>query len=129
MRHQRQWSANPIVPEQHELEVLRTRAEEAHAVAKPRLVVRKAPDPGKEIVRAAVEGGVDHIEMARWAELLLIAPATANVIAKLAVGIADDALTTYGTPVRFGSRVEMVRGMLRAVAPPGPRKRPSIRMT
>ncbi len=41
-------------------------------------------------------GGVDHIELARWADVLLIAPATANVIAKLAVGIADDALTTYG---------------------------------
>jgi phosphopantothenoylcysteine decarboxylase / phosphopantothenate---cysteine ligase len=40
-------------------------------------------------------GGVDHIELARWAELLLIAPATANILAKLAVGIADDALTTY----------------------------------
>jgi phosphopantothenoylcysteine decarboxylase/phosphopantothenate--cysteine ligase len=40
-------------------------------------------------------GGVDHIELARWAELLLIAPATANFIAKLAVGIADDALSTY----------------------------------
>ncbi|HEX6088371.1 MAG TPA: bifunctional phosphopantothenoylcysteine decarboxylase/phosphopantothenate--cysteine ligase CoaBC [Thermoanaerobaculia bacterium] len=40
-------------------------------------------------------GGVDHIELARWAELLLIAPATANVLAKLAAGIADDALTTY----------------------------------
>ena len=40
-------------------------------------------------------GGVDHIELARWAELLLIAPATANVIAKLAHGIADDQLTTY----------------------------------
>src|SRR2546423_12885754 len=40
-------------------------------------------------------GGVDHIELARWAELLLIAPATANVLAKLAVGIADDALSTY----------------------------------
>ena len=40
-------------------------------------------------------GGVDHIELARWAELLLIAPATANVVAKLAAGIADDALTTY----------------------------------
>src|SRR2546423_1651550 len=37
-------------------------------------------------------GGVDHVELARWAELLLIAPATANVLAKLAVGIADDAL-------------------------------------
>ena len=40
-------------------------------------------------------GGVDHIELARWAELLLVAPATANVLAKLATGIADDALTTY----------------------------------
>jgi phosphopantothenoylcysteine decarboxylase/phosphopantothenate--cysteine ligase len=40
-------------------------------------------------------GGVDHIELARWADVLLIAPATANVIAKLATGIADDALTTY----------------------------------
>jgi len=40
-------------------------------------------------------GGVDHIELARWAELLLIAPATANILAKLAAGIADDALTTY----------------------------------
>ena len=43
----------------------------------------------------AQSGGVDHIELARWAELLLIAPATANIIAKLAVGIADDALSTY----------------------------------
>ncbi len=32
---------------------------------------------------------------------------------------ADDALTTYATPVRFGGRAEMARGMLRAVAPPG----------
>jgi phosphopantothenoylcysteine decarboxylase/phosphopantothenate--cysteine ligase len=41
------------------------------------------------------QGGVDHIALARWAEALLIAPATANVLAKLASGIADDALTTY----------------------------------
>jgi phosphopantothenoylcysteine decarboxylase len=34
-----------------------------------------------------------HLEMADAADLLLIAPATANVIAKLAHGIADDALT------------------------------------
>jgi len=43
----------------------------------------------------ASHGGVDHIELARWAEVLLIAPATANIIAKLAAGIADDALTTF----------------------------------
>jgi phosphopantothenoylcysteine decarboxylase/phosphopantothenate--cysteine ligase len=41
------------------------------------------------------KGGVDHIELARWADVLLIAPATANIIAKLAVGLADDALSTY----------------------------------
>src|SRR6266849_2417830 len=41
------------------------------------------------------KGAVDHIELARWADLLLIAPATANILAKLAVGIADDALSTY----------------------------------
>ena len=40
-------------------------------------------------------GGVDHIELARWADLLLIAPATANILAKLAWGLADDALSTY----------------------------------
>jgi len=40
-------------------------------------------------------GGVDHIELARWADLLLIAPATANMLAKLAIGLADDALSTY----------------------------------
>jgi phosphopantothenoylcysteine decarboxylase / phosphopantothenate---cysteine ligase len=40
-------------------------------------------------------GGVDHIALARWADLLLVAPATANLLAKIAVGIADDALTTY----------------------------------
>jgi phosphopantothenoylcysteine synthetase/decarboxylase len=34
-----------------------------------------------------------HIELADTADLLLIAPATANVIAKMAHGIADDALT------------------------------------
>ena len=37
---------------------------------------------------------VEHIALAKMADIVLIAPATANVIAKLANGIADDALTT-----------------------------------
>jgi len=41
------------------------------------------------------EPGVDHVELARWADLLMIAPATANILGKLAAGIADDALSTY----------------------------------
>ena len=35
-----------------------------------------------------------HIELARWATRVLVAPATANTIAKLAHGIADDLVTT-----------------------------------
>ena len=60
------------------------------------MIVDQWGDPGK--------GGVDHIELARWAELLLIAPATANIIAKLAVGIADDALSTYALAHRAHDR-------------------------
>lgn len=37
---------------------------------------------------------VHHLELARWAEAALVAPTTANLLAKLANGIADDLLTT-----------------------------------
>ncbi len=40
------------------------------------------------------EAAMGHIELARWADLLLIAPASANTIAKLAHGLADDLLMT-----------------------------------
>jgi len=40
------------------------------------------------------ERQIAHIHLAKRADVLLIAPATANILAKLAVGIADDLLTT-----------------------------------
>ena len=40
------------------------------------------------------EFNVEHIALARWADVLVIAPATANIIGKIANGIADDMLTT-----------------------------------
>jgi len=40
-------------------------------------------------------GAVDHVALARWADVLAVAPATADVLAKLAHGIGDDVLTTY----------------------------------
>ncbi|WP_418139607.1 bifunctional phosphopantothenoylcysteine decarboxylase/phosphopantothenate--cysteine ligase CoaBC [Oceanimonas smirnovii] len=42
----------------------------------------------------AAEAGMGHIELAKWADLLLIAPASANTLARLAAGMADDLLTT-----------------------------------
>jgi phosphopantothenoylcysteine decarboxylase/phosphopantothenate--cysteine ligase len=40
------------------------------------------------------ENGMDHIELARWADLVLVAPASANFLAKLNQGRADDLLST-----------------------------------
>ena len=36
----------------------------------------------------------EHISLPEWCDAMIVAPATANVVAKMAVGIADDALTT-----------------------------------
>lgn len=40
------------------------------------------------------EAGMGHIELAKWADLLLVAPASANFIARLTQGSGDDLLTT-----------------------------------
>jgi HD-GYP domain-containing protein (c-di-GMP phosphodiesterase class II) len=50
--------------------------------------------------------------------LLFYVGCTAGAELEADVFGGDDALTTYGMPVRFGSRAEMAAGMLRAVAPP-----------
>lgn len=52
-----------------------------------------------EPVRAALwdaqaEAAMGHIELARWADLILIAPASADLLARLAHGLADDLLST-----------------------------------
>jgi len=44
-------------------------------------------DPGEE-------GEIDHIGLADWADLVLIAPCTANLMAKMAHGLADDLVST-----------------------------------
>jgi len=43
---------------------------------------------------------IDHIALADWAELLLVAPATANLLAKLALGLADDLVSTIALATR-----------------------------
>lgn len=42
----------------------------------------------------AHEAAMGHIELARWPDLVLVAPATANLMAKYAQGLSDDLLTT-----------------------------------
>lgn len=45
-----------------------------------------------ELLDARAEAAMGHIDLARWADRILIAPATANFIAKLRVGVADELL-------------------------------------
>ena len=47
-----------------------------------------------ELLDQQAEAGMGHIELARWADAILIAPASANCMARLAQGRADDLLTT-----------------------------------
>ena len=47
-----------------------------------------------DMFEGPAEYHTEHISLAQWANCLLVAPATANVMAKMANGIADDALST-----------------------------------
>ncbi|MCW8955810.1 MAG: bifunctional phosphopantothenoylcysteine decarboxylase/phosphopantothenate--cysteine ligase CoaBC [Gammaproteobacteria bacterium] len=47
-----------------------------------------------DLLDPEAEAAMGHIELARWADAILIAPATANTLAKLTYGLADNLLTT-----------------------------------
>ena len=47
-----------------------------------------------DVFAAINEHSTEHISLPDWADVMIVAPATANVLGKMANGIADDALTT-----------------------------------
>ena len=47
-----------------------------------------------DLLDPAAEAAMGHIELARWADLVLVAPASADFMARVAAGIADDLLST-----------------------------------
>ena len=47
-----------------------------------------------DLLDHAAEAAMGHIELARWADVVLLAPATANLIARINAGMANDLLTT-----------------------------------
>ncbi|MBI5021505.1 MAG: bifunctional phosphopantothenoylcysteine decarboxylase/phosphopantothenate--cysteine ligase CoaBC [Ignavibacteriales bacterium] len=60
------------------------------------VVVGSFPRLTKNILQASTW----HIDLAQWADVMLVAPATANTIAKLASGIADNSVTTLALAMR-----------------------------
>lgn len=49
---------------------------------------------GQSLLDPAAEAAMGHIELAKWADFILVAPASADVIARIAHGLANDLLTT-----------------------------------
>jgi phosphopantothenoylcysteine decarboxylase/phosphopantothenate--cysteine ligase len=57
------------------------------------------------------DGGMPHIDLARWCDQLLVAPTTADLIARFALGLADDLLTTLFLALEPSKRVVLVPAM------------------
>lgn len=69
--------------------------ESAHAFVTPMTLQAVSGNSVRSsLLDTQAEAGMGHIELARWADLIVIAPASANTLAKIAHGFADDLLTT-----------------------------------
>jgi phosphopantothenoylcysteine decarboxylase/phosphopantothenate--cysteine ligase len=53
-----------------------------------------------ELFDLTQESEIGHIQLAEWAELMIVAPATADLVARMAAGMGDDLLTTMALVVR-----------------------------
>lgn len=85
--------ASKLTQEGHEVRTVLT--ERAAELVSPQLFEALTGEAARTSeFGAAREGGMDHIELARWAELLVVAPATAGTVGRLAQGLADDLLST-----------------------------------
>ena len=77
----------------HEVRVVMTRGAEAFVT--PLTFQALSGEPvGTSLLDPEAESGMGHIELAKWADQVVIAPASADFIARLAQGMADDLLTT-----------------------------------
>ncbi|MBE0363074.1 phosphopantothenoylcysteine decarboxylase / phosphopantothenate--cysteine ligase [Pseudoalteromonas ulvae UL12] len=78
---------------QHDVKVVMTQS--AHAFITPLTLQAVSGNPVSDsLLDPSAEAAMGHIEFAKWADLILVAPATANTIAKMASGLADDLLST-----------------------------------
>jgi phosphopantothenoylcysteine decarboxylase/phosphopantothenate--cysteine ligase len=68
--------------------------EAAHFVAPLALQTVSGEAVRTELFDREQEGEIDHIALADWAEAVVVAPATANLLAKMAGGLADDLVST-----------------------------------
>ena len=66
---------------------------------------------GQRVMVDTFADAMDHIHWAKWADVAVVAPLTANTLSKLAVGLADDALTTVLMALPVGKPVVLAPAM------------------
>ena len=101
----------------HEVRVVMTAG--AQAFVTPLTFQAVSGEPvHRDLLDETAEAAMGHIELARWADVVLAAPATANLMARLAHGFADDLLATLclATPAPIVLAPAMNRQMWRAAA-------------
>ncbi|PID43342.1 MAG: bifunctional phosphopantothenoylcysteine decarboxylase/phosphopantothenate--cysteine ligase CoaBC [Gammaproteobacteria bacterium] len=82
-----------LVKQGYEVRVVMTPG--ARAFIQPLTLQALSGNPVRDsLLDPAAESGMGHIELARWADLIVIAPATADFMARVAHGMADDLLST-----------------------------------
>lgn len=71
-----------------------------------------------DLLDPAAEAAMGHIELAKWADLVIMAPATADLLARVATGMANDLLTTacLATAAPIAAVPAMNQQMYRAAA-------------
>jgi phosphopantothenoylcysteine decarboxylase/phosphopantothenate--cysteine ligase len=85
--------ASKLVQEGHQVRAVLT-ARAAQLVS-PQLFEAVTGEPAfTDEFAAGRKTSMDHIELSRWAEVLVIAPASADLVGRLALGLGDDLLTT-----------------------------------
>ena len=85
--------ARLLIKAGHEVRVIMTQGAKAF-ITPLTLQALTGNEVHTELLDETAERGMGHIELAKWADLVVIAPASANTLARLASGIADDLLTT-----------------------------------
>jgi len=83
---------NMLRKDGHDVRVIMT--ENAKQFITPMTLATLSKHPVMDNMWEERKGTVDHIDVATWAELFVVYPATANIIGKFANGIADDLLST-----------------------------------
>jgi phosphopantothenoylcysteine decarboxylase/phosphopantothenate--cysteine ligase len=114
----------------HQVQCILT--ESATQFVTPLVLETLSGNPVRSAIFGADISGTEHIDLARWADIFVIAPASANTIAKLSLGLADDLLTTVAlateAPLLIAPAMNTVmwnkpvtQGHLRALADGGAR--------